>query len=448
MSTRLRPWATLRYAGAILRTLFRRKITGDLIFLYASFFASFVLPLLTIPFLTRALGKEAWGRLAYVQSFCLLLGVPLAWGFGYHGTRLIARHRDDRAKVGAICSEITVARLLLIVPVGLILLLCLGGIPSLRQDPRLPILGFAAVVMNSLAVGWVLLGLDRMRLSSMLDLVGRLTATLPIFIFVSVPGDAYMVFLFQAVGALISLLLGYRALCRQIPLRLRLTRNPVEVYRESSGMFLYSLAGAIVNQINAFMFGLFAPLQAVGVFAAAEKIIRAACALVGPFSTALHTKINYRIGQDRQGAAKIFVQGTALLLVLAVAGSAILWFASDWIVATVLGSEFRESAPVLRMLAILPVIHWLSYSISLNWFIVQRMDRAVNVCVIVAAVVTVASICILVPLFSVQGITACVLLSEAAFLTALLAGLVHKRQNPLTIAFPHGDKARAETGAR
>ncbi len=432
----------------MIRSLFKRKITGDLIFLYVSFFAGFVLPLATIPYLTRVLGTEAWGRLVYVQSFCLLLGVPLAWGFGYHGTRLVARHRDDRVKVGAICSEITSARLLLFVPVGFILLLCVAAIPSLRDDLRLPFFGFVAVALNSLSTGWMLQGLDQMRVSSMLDLIGRLAATLPIFIFVSAPGDAYLVFLLQGLGASVSLVLGYRAVCREIPIRLRFTRSPLEVYRESSGMFLYSLAGAIVNQTNAFMFGLFAPLQAVGIFAGAEKIIRAVCALVGPFSTALHAKINYRIGRDRRSAAKIFVQGTALLLALAVVASAMLWIASDWIVAKVLGPGFRESASVLRMLSILPVIHWLSYSISLNWFIVQRMDRSVNVCVIVAALVTLTSICILVPLYSVTGITLCVLLSETAFLSALIAGLIHKGQNPLTIAFPRGDKAETETGTR
>jgi PST family polysaccharide transporter len=203
-----------------------------------------------------------------------------------------------------------------------------------------------------------------------------------------------------------------------------------------------------VNQTNSFMFGLFAPLQAVGIFAGAEKIIRAVCALVGPFSTALHTKINYRIARDRPGAARLFVQGTALLFMMAIAAAAVVWLASDTIVARLLGPEFRDSAPVLRLLSVLPIIHWLSYSISLNWFIVLRMDRSVNICVLVAALITVASTCILVPLFSVTGITVSVLLSEASFLVALITVLVLKRQNPLTIAFPRGDNAQNETGNR
>jgi O-antigen/teichoic acid export membrane protein len=213
-------------------------------------------------------------------------------------------------------------------------------------------------------------------------------------------------------------------------------------------MFLYTLAGTLVNQTNAFMFGLFVPSQTVGVFAGAEKIIRAICALVGPFSAALHAKINYRIGSDRRGAARLLVAGMGALLALAVLVAVLVWFMSDRLAAMLLGPDFRESARPLRMLCILPVIHWMSYSLSLNWFIVQRMDRAVNACVIAAALVTVVSTCVLVPLFSVTGITVCVILSETAFLAALIIALVRKRQNLLTIAFPRSDKAENEMGAR
>lgn len=269
------------------------------------FFASFVLPLLTIPYLTRVLGKHAWGQLVFVQGFCLLLGVPLAWGFGFHGTRLIARHRDDRVKVGTICSEITMARIFLLLPVGLILILCVITIPGLHSDLRLPLVGFAAVAINSFSPSWILQGLDQMRFSSALDLTTKLIASLPVFLLVSSPDHAFVVFLLQACGGLVALVPGYRAVCRQVQLRLGFTRSPLAVCRESSGMFLFSLSGAFVNQANVFVFGLFAPMQAVGIYAGAEKIIRAATALVGPFSTALHTKINYRIAGDRAGAARL-----------------------------------------------------------------------------------------------------------------------------------------------
>jgi|GEM_PF-2157930 len=445
MSTRLRPWATLRYAGAILRTLFRRKITGDLLFLYASFFASFVLPLLTIPYLTRVLGKHAWGQLVFVQGFCLLLGVPLAWGFGFHGTRLIARHRDDRVKVGTICSEITMARIFLLLPVGLILILCVITIPGLHSDLRLPLVGFAAVAINSFSPSWILQGLDQMRFSSALDLTTKLIASLPVFLLVSSPDHAFVVFLLQACGGLVALVPGYRAVCLQVQLRLGFTRSPLAVCRESSGMFLFSLSGAFVNQANVFVFGLFAPMQAVGIYAGAEKIIRAATALVGPFSTALHTKINYRIAGDRAGAARLFVRGTAVLFVMAALGSAVIWFASDMIVARLLGAEFHESARVLRMLSFLPLINWMSYSINLNWLIVLGLDRLLNSCVFFAAAIALVSSCLLVPLFSVTGMGLSVLLAEAALLAALVAVMIQTKQNPLKIAFP-SDRDSSDKG--
>ena len=419
----------------MIRSLLKRKITGDLVFLYVAFFAGFVLPILTIPYLTRVLGKEAWSRLLFVQGFCALAGVPLAWGFGYHGTRLVAKFRDDREKVGSICAEILSARLLLLAPV---ILLVIGGvavIPKLQTDIPLAVLGFTATALNAFSVGWILQGLDRRRWASVLDLAAKLLATLPIFLIVKSPADAHRVLLLQAAGALLSLGIGYGMLRRWIPIRAGFERKPAAVYGDSAGMFLFTLSGTIVNQTNAFFFGLFAPLPVVGIYAGAEKIIRAACALVGPFSTALHTKINYRAGKDPVSAARLFVLGTAMLFFLAVALSLLIWFSSDFLVARLLGPEFRESARILKMIAILPLFNWLSYSLNLNWFIVRHMDRALNLCVVFAAASTIVSTCVLVPLYSLYGMAFSVISSEVALLVALVFTLVRAKQNPLRIAF-------------
>ena len=425
----------------MIRSLLKRKITGDLVFLYAAFFAGFVVPVLTIPYLTRVLGKPAWSQLVFVQGFCALAGVPLAWGFGYHGTRLVAKFRDDREKVGTICAEILSARLLLLAPVILLAIGVIAMIPKLQADIPLAIFGVTATVLNAFSVGWILQGLDRMRWASILDLTVKLLATLPIFLIVKSPAHAHRVVLLQAASVLLSLGIGYAMLRRWIPIRAGFARKPSAVFGDSAGMFLFTLSGTIVNQTNAFFFGLFAPLPVVGIYAGAEKIIRAACALVGPFSTALHTKINYRASKDPAAAARFFVLGTALLFCLAVALSLLIWFSSDFLVAHLLGPEFHESAKVLRMIAILPVFNWLSYSLNLNWFIVRHMDRSLNLCVLFAAAATFVSTCVLVPLYSLNGMAFSVISSEAALLLALLFTLVRKRQNPLRIAFARNDSA-------
>ena len=426
----------------MIASLFRRKITGDLVFLYLAFFAGFVLPVLTIPYLTRVLGRDAWSRLVFVQSFCQLLAVPLMWGFGFHGARLIARHRDDREKVRAICAEIMAARLLLLLPVTLLLLGCMRFIPNLRGDMRLPLLGFVAAALTTFNTSWILQGLDRMRAASIQDLIGKLFATLPIFLVVASPADAHRVLLLQVAGALISLVLGYLAVRKDVPFQARLTRSLPAVYRESGGMFLFSLSASVVNQTNVFLFGIFAPLSTVGIYAGAEKIVRAACALVGPVSTALHTKINYRIGKDRAAGARLFLQGTAALFFLSVALAAILWFASDFLVARLLGPEFRESASIVRLIAVLPVLNWLSYSINLNWLIVLRLDFLLNMAVLAGAVVSVIATCILVPLLSLTGMGLAVLCAEAALLAALIRIIAGADRNPLRFAFPSVENPR------
>jgi PST family polysaccharide transporter len=63
--------------------------------LYALQFASYVIPLLLLPWLTRTLGPAGFGRLSFsiaVMSYFLLLS---DYGFNLSATRSVAVHRNE-----------------------------------------------------------------------------------------------------------------------------------------------------------------------------------------------------------------------------------------------------------------------------------------------------------------------------------------------------------------
>ncbi len=420
----------------MLARLFKRKLTGDLLFLYASFGANYFFPLVTIPFLTRVLGMSAWGRLIFVQSFFQIVNVILGYGFGYHGTRLVAQHRDDKEHVALIFGRITTARALLIFPAALVAVASAALVPSLRSDLRLSVSAFALSLVSSFGAAWLLLGVDKMRFCSLADFLSRFAATLLIFIFIRRPDQAYLVLVFQALACFVVLAASYYVVNSDFPLRLWAPGNLMATYRQSFGMFAFTLSSAVVNQLSAFLLGLFVGTGEVGMFAAAEKIIRAASSLVAPLASALHSKINYKLSRDPAGAARLFTYGTAALLAGGSLLTVFLWTEARVVVVALLGAKFASSAAVLKVLAFMTPIHWMSYSISMNWFIPRHWDRSLNVCVFFAALVTVVAAWILCPRYSSIGMAWTILLSEAALLLALVCGAAAKGVNPLRVASP------------
>src|SRR6202011_2877532 len=83
---------------------------------------TYIIPLVTIPYLARVLGAAGWGRLAFAQAFGGYLVLVMGFGFGLSATREVARYRDNRESLAAILSGVVAAKAVLaVVSVGLAL---------------------------------------------------------------------------------------------------------------------------------------------------------------------------------------------------------------------------------------------------------------------------------------------------------------------------------------
>ena len=63
--------------------------------------ANFLIPLLIIPYIARALGVEAIGKVGYAQTIISYLTIIVNYGFEYSATQDIAIHKNDKKKHNA-----------------------------------------------------------------------------------------------------------------------------------------------------------------------------------------------------------------------------------------------------------------------------------------------------------------------------------------------------------
>ena len=75
---------------------------------------NFIIPLITLPYLTRTLGVEMFGKIAFVQVVMTFASLFTDFGFSWSATREIAAVRHDRAKVAIIFSANWAAQWLLV----------------------------------------------------------------------------------------------------------------------------------------------------------------------------------------------------------------------------------------------------------------------------------------------------------------------------------------------
>ena len=231
-----------------------------------------------------------------------------------HATRLIARNRDDLAEVRRIHTELIIARGALLIPAAGLLFGLSLFVPALSSVPVLTACGLLTASSAAFSPGWLLQGLDRMRLFSVMDTAAKLLAFSGILFLVRSPEDAPMVFLAQAAGSLAVIGFTYSILWKYCALRRENASLFLDYYRKSFALFVFNLSGGLINQCNALILSFFVDPRIVGVYGGAEKLFRAIAGLVSPFASAVHAKINYHLGKNPSVARALFRKSSIILV--------------------------------------------------------------------------------------------------------------------------------------
>jgi PST family polysaccharide transporter len=394
--------------------------------------SSYVVPLVLIPYLARILGASGWGLVAFAQALGGYVGMVVEFGFYLSANREVARCRDDREKRGEILAGVLGARVILcFVCVGAALLARMW-IPIFIAQPKLFWAGMFWGATQGFGMSWFFQGLERMGLVAALETPSQILSIIAIFVFVRRPEQAWLVLLIQglayATPAAIELVLAYT--------EARLRRPTWRLIRESLlvgwNMFLYRGTLEGYTRANALILGLFVSPQAVGYYAAAEKISRASYRILNPVTQAVFPRMSYLVEHARERAQKLARIGVLLVGAGGLALALFLFLAAPWIVRIVLGPAFGPAVPLLRILALIPALVAIWQAYGTQWMLPLGLDRPFTAIMILAGVTNVGLAFVFVPRFETTGMAWTAVAAEAVLALGYYTVVRVRRLDPLS----------------
>lgn len=151
---------------------------------------TFLLPLITLPFIVRIIGPEKYGIYAITLVVVQYINMISIYGFNYSGTRLISQNRNNLPMVGRFFSAIIVCRLVFALACLVLVFTASLFIPFLATE-RLSLLFAIGMVIGDVFVPtWFFQGMERMKFVTIVNVTSKGLFTILIF-FVIRKADDY-----------------------------------------------------------------------------------------------------------------------------------------------------------------------------------------------------------------------------------------------------------------
>lgn len=313
---------------------------------------SYVIPLISLPYLSRVLGPEMFGLVFFAQAFMMYFMILTDYGFGLSAIREIAVNRHNKNNLSNIFSAVTIIKLILLGISFLILLLAIAFVPKIHDNWLVFILTFLMVIGNAIYPIWFFQGMERMKYVTFLNILSKLLFLILIFIFVKSQDDYILVPLLNSLGFLVSGILGLYFAFKEFKIKLYLPglKTLKKQFKYSTEFFISRASLTLYTNTNAFCLGLIGSNLMVGYYVAAEKIYYALSGLQQPLNGALYPYVSKN--KDIKLYKKIFwIYCTINLLICAFA----FIFAKE-IITIFYGAEMVEAYKILRIFACVVLI--------------------------------------------------------------------------------------------
>ena len=406
-----------------------KKILENIVSLTGLQFASYILPLITLPYLTYVLGPDKFGLTQYAISLITYFQMFTDYGFNLSATRELAIVREDKKKVSEIFNTVMFIKIMLTVISFIVLLAIISFVPKFNNDADVYLLTFGIVIGYVLFPTWLFQGMEYMKYTSILNIIGKVIFTVLIFVFIHQTSDYLLVPIIKSFGYIVVGILGiYISLTKfDINLSVPSIKNIKYHLKEGWHVFLSTIAINMYTTTNTFLLGLLTNNTLVGYYSIAEKIINAVNGLFNPISQALYPFISRTVNnKDKNSNILMIRKLTKLAAILGMIFSIMVFVFAEPAINILFGPEYSSSITVLRILSIIPFMVSLSNIFGIQTMLTFNYKKAFTKIVLMGGIIDIVLGIILISLFKEIGIAISFAITETFITIAMLTFLQRK----------------------
>ena len=382
---------------------------------------SHILPLISTPFLLKAIGVKEFGVLELCKTTTMYFTAFVSYGFRYSAAKQITLHQQDKCRIGQIISSVYVIQVIFIAVSILLMAILIICIPALQHHATFLINFFPIVITSGLFPTFIFQGMNIMKWLVGINLVAKLLFLCSVLLFIHQPSDAILFPRFLAGIDVFRLLASLVVVYKYQKIHCKCPRLAImmQQLKEGVNIFLSILATMFYARFPVTFLGFFVGPEAVGIYSLGEKITKATEGMLEPAMQALypisHCKLQKNLEQGLQYLWQFAKKGFVILLGV---GMLCAVFA-DPIMCILMGTDIPAAVQVFKIQAFVAAIMLLSNILGMHVLIPLKAGHLYTAAIVITGLVAAGLHRLLIPAFSTQGAASAVLISELVLLLLL-----------------------------
>lgn len=353
-----------------IKSIIHNKNVKNGIWLYLLQIFNTIVPMLTIPYITRILGAEKYGTFSIVLNIIGYLQVLVEYGFGMSATRDVSVSDKKNESINYIFTSVLFSRVLLFFSCIIFsIIFMLISHYNITQILAMIIM-LCCLLGYCVQTNWLFQGMQEMKYISLVNITARSVSTIGIFCFVKGHDDLLLYCFLYSVSPLLSGFLGL--FLAKIKYKIKLVKisfsDIVKQLKRGGYVFTTQLSSKVFGTIGVTFLGILATEYVVGIFSAIQKLPSLLLLAWSPISQVIYPIISSHMKNSfKEGYAYVKKIQLIILPIFSIIATIIAIF-SKIIVRIAFGVEYSEF-----FYWSIPLLFWMVLSINNNLLGIQTL---------------------------------------------------------------------------
>ncbi len=234
-----------------------------------------LVPLITLPYLLRVLGKETYGLIIFAQAIIMYLAIFQNFGLNTLAIKEISIYRDNKEELNSIISNVFILKGLLFLSSLVILWMLVYFFPIFHEQRLLLFLTMWVCLVDFIFPKWYFQGIEKMKYITYVNAISKLVILILIFTIIKSQNDYLKLPIIYGIGALISGIFCMIIIFKHHKMKFVFSSvaKLIKLINESLTFFISDVSVSIFANSNKVIIGYFLGMTELAYYDLADKII-------------------------------------------------------------------------------------------------------------------------------------------------------------------------------